>query len=121
LELATKHDFSDVTTLHALISPPSDPGLIGTEFSFKRVSDEDIARAKDFFLLFSREDVLDTTRYGQVLRRGSRRNARVYVKGMRVAEEEKFAFSYNITSLTATMNKALNRERTNFGRTVSFR
>jgi len=37
---------------------------------------------------------------------------------MLVAEEENFAFSYNITSLTATMRKALNRERTNVGRTA---
>jgi len=118
LELATKHDFSDVTTLHALISPPADPRLVGTEFILERVSDEDIARAKDFFLMFSGEEVLDTTRYGQVLRRDTRRNARIYVKGMLVAQEEKFAFSYNITSLTAAMSKALNRERTNVGRTA---
>jgi hypothetical protein len=37
---------------------------------------------------------------------------------MLVAEEEDFVFSYNITSLTATMRKALNRERTNVGRTA---
>jgi len=118
LELARKHDFSDVSTLHALISPPSEPGLVGTEFIFKRVSDGDIARAKDFFLIFSGEEVLDTTRHGQVLGRNIERNARIYVKGMLVAEEERFAFSYNITSLTAAMNKALNRERTNVGRTA---
>jgi len=37
---------------------------------------------------------------------------------MLVAEEENFAFSFNITSLTATMRKALNRERTNVGRSA---
>lgn len=37
---------------------------------------------------------------------------------MRVAEEENFLFSYNITSLTAPIKKALNRERTNVGRTA---
>lgn len=37
---------------------------------------------------------------------------------MRVAEEENFLFSYNITSLTAAIKKALNRERTNVGRTA---
>lgn len=118
LELAAKHDFNDVSTLHALISPPADPGLAGTDFAFEGLSGEDIAAAKNFFLKFSNEEVLDTTRYGQILRRNARRNARIYVKGMLVAEEEKFAFSYNITSLTAAMNKALNRERTNVGRTA---
>ena len=118
LELATKHDFSDVLTLHAVISPPADPRLVGTDFIFEGASDGDIAAGKSFFLKFSNEEVLDTTRYGQILRRHAKRNARIYVKGMLVAEEEKFAFSYNITSLTAAMNKALNRERTNVGRTA---
>lgn len=118
LELAAKQDFSDVLTLHAVISPPSDPTLAGTDFIFLGVSGGDIAAAKDFFLKFSEEEVLDTTRFGQVLRRHPKRNARVYVKGLLVAEEERFAFSYNITSMTSAMNKALNRERTNVGRTA---
>jgi len=118
LELAAKHDFNDVSTLHAAISPPVDPGLVGTDFVFEGLLDKDIAGAKNFFLKFSSEEMLDTTRYGQILCRDARGNARIYVKGMLVAEEEKFAFSYNITSLTAAMNKALNRERTNVGRTA---
>ena len=118
LELAAKHDFNDVSTLHAVISAPDDPGLVGTDFIFDGVSDDDIVGAKNFFLKFSSEEVLDTTRYGQILRRDAKSNAHIYVKGMLVAEEEKFAFSYNITSLTAAMNKALNRERTNVGRTA---
>lgn len=118
LELAAKQDFSDVLTLHAVISPPSDPTLAGTDFIFLGVSGGDIAAAKDFFLKFSEEEVLDTTRFGQVLRRHRKRNARIYVKGLLVAEEERFAFSYNITSMTSAMNKALNRERTNVGRTA---
>ncbi len=118
LELAAKHDFNDVSTLHAVIAPSAAPGLAGTDFVFDGVSDEDIAGAKNFFLKFSGEELLDTIRYGQILRRDGRHNARIYVKGMLVAEEEKFAFSYNITSLTAAMNKALNRERTNVGRTA---
>ena len=35
-----------------------------------------------------------------------------------MAEEEHFAFSYDITSLTEAMKKALNRERTNVGRSA---
>jgi hypothetical protein len=118
LELAAKHDFNDVCTLHAVISSPDDPRLVGTDFIFRGLKDSDIAAAKNFFLKFSGEEVLDTTRYGQILRRDAKRNARIYVKGMLVAEEEEFAFSYNITSLTAAMSKALNRERTNVGRTA---
>jgi hypothetical protein len=118
LEVVPKHGFADVETLHAVISSPSDPKFLGTDFAFGNISDTDMAGAKSFFLLFSGEEVLDETRYGQVLRRNVNSKARIYVKGLLVAEEEEFAFSYNITSLTAAMNRALNRERTNVGRTA---
>lgn len=118
LEVAPKHGFTDVKTLHAVVAQPTDPDFIGTEFSFRNVTDSQIDGAKNFFLKFSDESVLDSTRYGQILRRSPTGRARIYVKGLLVAEEENFAFSYNITSLTAQMNHALNRERTNVGRTA---
>ena len=118
LEKAAKHGFKHVRTLHAVISPPVDPRFVGTDVLFKGVSDSDIKGAKGFFLRFSDEEVLDDTSYGQILRRDPHRKARIYVKGLLVAEEEKFAFSYNITSLTAAMNRALNRERANVGRSA---
>ncbi len=46
------------------------------------------------------------------------KKACIYVNGLYVAEEENFLFSYNITSLTTTLRKALNRERTNVGSTA---
>ncbi|MGH2506937.1 MAG: ATP-binding protein [Terriglobia bacterium] len=113
-----KHGFDDVVTLHAVISPPVDGKFVGTEFIFTGVDSSDIQGAKDFFLKFSGEKALDETQYGQILARTSDRVARIYVNGLLVAEEEKFLFSYNITSLTAVMRKALNRERTNVGRTA---
>jgi hypothetical protein len=117
LEKSSKHGFEDVITLHAVIDEPSDKKFVGTEFIFEGIKDNDIELAKDFFLKFSDEKLLEETQYGQVLKRG-KSNARIYVNGLKVAEEEKFLFSYNITSLTKTMRKALNRERTNVGRTA---
>jgi|SRR5579859_4121742 len=113
-----KYGFPDVVTLHAIVNPPAEPAFAGTDVALKGVSDADIATAKNFFLKFSNQPVLDETSYGQILGKSGARNARIYVTGMLVAEEENFAFSYNITSLTATMRKALNRERTNVGRTA---
>jgi hypothetical protein len=113
-----KHGFPDVLTLHAVVDPPSDPHLVGTDATLSGVSDADIAAAKNFFLKFSNEVVLDETNYGQILQTKGGRKPRIYVTGMLVAEEEGFAFSYNITSLTEKMRKALNRERTNVGRGV---
>jgi hypothetical protein len=113
-----KSGFTDVVTLHAVVHPAQDESLIGTDVVLREASDGDIGDAKNFFLKFSNEPILDETPYGQILKRDPGRNARIYVTGMLVAEEENFAFSFNITSLTATMRKALNRERTNVGRSA---
>lgn len=113
-----KAGFTDVVTLHAVVHPAEDKSLIGTDVVLRGASDKDIADAKNFFLKFSDEPVLDETPLGQILQRSPTQNARIYVTGMLVAEEGNFAFSYNITSLTAAMRKALNRERTNVGRTA---
>jgi len=114
---SSKHGFEDIITLHALISESSDKNFIGTEFIFNGVKDKDIELAKEFFLKFSEDRLLEPTQYGQVLKKG-KKNAKIYINGLRVAEEENFLFSYNITSLTKAMRKALNRERTHVGRTA---
>ena len=117
LERSRKHEFEDIITLHAIIYPPSDPSFVGTEFILEGVSDEDVERAKDLFLRFSGERVIEKTRYGEVLEKKDK-VARIYVNGVKVSEEENFLFSYNITSLTKAIRKALNRERTNVGRSA---
>lgn len=113
-----KSGFADVVTLHAVVRPTQNVSLIGTDLVLRGISDSDITEAKRFFLKFSKEPVLSETPYGQILMRYPGQNARIYVTGMLVAEEENFAFSFNITSLTTTMRKALNRERTNVGRSA---
>jgi hypothetical protein len=114
-----KHGFDDLKTLHALIEHPSDPERIGTEFLLTGVKDDDMAQAKDFFLQYSGDEIIAETAYGAIVQQtGKKRKARIYVNGLAVAEEETFLFSYNITSLTAPLRKALNRERTNVGRTA---
>lgn len=112
---SSKQGFEDIITLHALIEEPKRQELKGTDFLLKGVKDKDIESAKNFFLRFSGETVLEETKYGQVLKR-HKNNARIYINGVRVAEESGFLFSYNITSLTRPMEKALNRERTHVGR-----
>lgn len=112
-----KYGFKDIITLHAYINPPSDPNFVGTEFVLDGVTDDDINKAKDLFLIFSGERVVEVTKYGEVLeKKGS--IARIYVNGVKVAEEDNFLFSYNITSITKKIKQALNRERSNVGRTA---
>lgn len=112
-----KDAFPDVVTLHALVSPPSEPSRTGTDIALVGVKDEDVDAAKRFFLRYSGELLLESTEYGDVLARtDSATGARIYVKGLFVAEEPNFLFSYNITRLSAALRRALNRERSNVGR-----
>lgn len=112
-----KHGFNNIITLHADIHPSSDPNFIGTEFIMEGCTETDIAKAKDLFLIFSGDKNLERTQYGDVLEKKGN-IARIYVNGVKVAEEDDFLFSYNITHLNSAIRKALNRERTNVGRTA---
>jgi hypothetical protein len=118
-ELRPKAGFADIRTLHGIVAPPSDASMIGTEVDVVGVSDEDMSQAMSYFLRFSDDRVLEHTPIGDVLERGeSDQPGRIYVKGLVVAEEPNFLFSYNITSLNAPLRRALNRERSNVGRTA---
>ena len=111
-----KHGFSDIVTLHVEYDD-SHNNMSGTEFVLHGVTDADMAKAKSLFLKFAGEEILETNTYGQILRRkGSA--GRVYILGVFASEEPNFLFSYNITSLTDSMKKKLNRERLNVGRTT---
>jgi hypothetical protein len=112
-----KHGFSDVTTLHAVIEEPSAPDMDGTDVELTGVKDENVEEAKALFRHYAGDEVLEETQYGVVLVR-PRLAARIYVNGLRVAEERNYLFSYDITSPTKALRAALNRERSNVGRTA---
>ena len=112
-----KGDFDDVVTLHAIVNEPSSPNMVGTEFIFTGLLDEDIEKAKEFFLLYSGEKLIEETRYGALIE-SKKKRSRIYVNGICVAEEDNLLFSYNITSLTKKLLQSLNRERTNVGRSA---
>ncbi len=112
-----KEGFKDLLTLHAIIDAPQDTSFMGTEFELVGINDNDINEAKKLFLKFSGEKTMEITKQGQVVRKNSK-FGNIYINGVKVAEEEKFLFSYNITVLNASIKKALNRERTNVGRSA---
>lgn len=117
LKQSAKTGFDDISTLHAVINETSDPNMVGTDFCLDGCTEDDINKAESLFLKFSDEKILETTEYGEVI---STKNgiSNIYINGVKVAEEDNFLFSYNITSLTSTLRKALNRERSNVGRTA---
>ena len=117
LSKTAKEGFADIITLHANISEPTDDNFIGTKFIIDGATDEDITKAKNLFLKFTGEQILEKTKAGDIVNKvGS--IGKIYINGVKVAEEERFLFSYNITQLTSAIKKSLNRERTNVGRTA---
>ena len=117
IEKSPKQGFRDITTLHAIIEEPIDVNFVGTEFELKGVTDDEVEAAKKLFLRFSGEEIIEATRHGQVVKRNGN-HGNIYVNGVKVSEEENFLFSYNITKLSAPIKKALNRERSNVGRSA---
>lgn len=116
LKQMQKAGFDDITTLHAEITDPDDVNMVGTDFSLEGCKDEDIEKAKKLFFCFSDEPILEDTGFGAVLATPERQSASIYIHGVKVAEENNFLFSYNITDLPNKLRKALNRERDNVGR-----
>lgn len=116
LEMCNKSNFSNIKTLHAVISEPCDNNMVGTDFVVN-VSDVDIIRAKSLFLLFDNKKKLDDLDVGEIYKKTSK-VANIYVHGVKVAEEDNYLFDYNITKVNKTLDKALNRERSNVGRTA---
>lgn len=117
LKEASKSGFDDIITLHAQIAPPQNPNMVGTDFCLLGCNVDDIEKAKSLFLTFSGKNILEKNACGEVIE-NSTNTADIYINGVKVAEESNFLFSYNITSLTAQLKKALNRERTNVGRSA---
>jgi len=114
-----KAGFADIVTLHGIVAPPSDPALVGTDVVLTGVRETDVEQAQGYFLHYSGDRLLENTGAGAVLARASMVGpGRIYVKGLLAAEEPNFLFSYNITQLNAPLRRALNRERTNVGRTA---
>jgi len=113
---AAKHGFDNILTLHVYYDD-TPQSLQGTEFLLAGITDAQMMKAKSLFMRFASEKVLDTTEYGEVVAR-KESTARVYIRGVLASEEPNFLFSYNITSMTESMKKRLNRERLNVGRTT---
>ncbi len=116
LKQAHKHGFDNITTLHIEYDDTKN-NISGTDFVLHGVTESDVMKAKSLFLKFAGETILETNAYGQILERKGNA-ARVYILGVLASDEPNFLFSYNITSLTDTMKKKLNRERLNVGRAI---
>lgn len=117
VEKAPKADFEDIETLHGLIYPP-ERDIEGTDVVLGGITETQIDQAKSNFLRFTDHELLEETKFGEVYASPTHEVSRIYVTGLKVATEENFLFSYNITKTTKQVRDALNRERSNVGRTA---
>lgn len=118
VEQASKAGFDDVETLHAVIRKTEYPDLDGTEVILDGCTQDDIEEAKQNFLTYTDATLLEQARFGEVYEPSGDGTASIYVTGLKVATEADFLFSYNITNTTKKIRDALNRERSNVGRTA---
>ena len=116
LTKAAKHDFDGITTLH-ISHELGDQTISGTDVILANIPDAAIVKTKSLFLCFREHRVLESTPFGQIIA-AAPAGAEVFINGVWVNAEPTFLFSYNVTSLTDSMRKALNRERVNVGRSV---
>jgi len=117
VEKAPKADFEDIETLHGLIYPP-ERDIEGTDVVLDGITESQVDQAKSNFLRFTEDELLEETKFGEVYGSPAGEDSRIYVTGLKVATEENFLFSYNITKTTKQVRDALNRERSNVGRTA---
>ena len=118
LTMSKKTGF-DVETLHAVFSESKNVHMEGTDFVISGITKDAVEKAKSMFLYFNKNAVLlEKTRYGEVYLNQNLSDSVIYINGVQVAFEDNFLFTYNITNINAQIKKALNRERSNVGRTA---
>jgi len=66
--------------------------MVGTDFIIKNINDSDIEDAKKFFLKFSYVNVIESTKYGDILTQINQHWAYI-INDVLVAQEENFLFS----------------------------
>lgn len=119
ITMAQKAGF-DVKTLHVKLDDLIDKKMRGTDFTIYGLKDTDIDDAKSMFLIFNKPILLEKTKYGEVYKckYDGLIGGTIYINGVKVASEPNFMFDYNITHINKQIRKALNRERSNVGRTA---
>ena len=117
ITMAQKAGF-DVKTLHVQLDDPIDKKMEGTDFTIYGLRDMDINNAKSMFLIFNKPTLLEKTKYGEVYKCNNLMGGTIYINGVKVAFEPNFMFDYNITHINKQIRKALNRERSDVGRTA---
>ncbi len=118
LDMINKRDF-EVKTLHAIFDKPERPGIMGTEVVLNGVKKHAVDVAESMFLSLNQtSSPLEKNRYGEVYPKRVDLPGCIYVNGLKIAEEQNFLFSYNITKPSKSIIQAMDRDRISVSRTA---
>ncbi len=99
-----------ITTLHVIIHDDVPSDFVGTEVTVYPVTEDELNKTKVLFLMFSNRKVLFECAHGQVLS-NERETSSIYVKGLRIDENQQYEFSYNIYEPNKSLRKQLSRDK----------
>jgi len=117
-KMKEKNDCGSFKTLHACIREIEAGGFIGTEFRIHNCSRPDYEEARQQFTKFQELKILSTSNKGEIIDKDISETASIYVHGMKISEDKKLRFSYNITRPSNKIKKGINRERQYVSRSV---
>lgn len=109
-EYKNKYGHDDITTLHVIIHRDVPSDFVGTEITVHSITEEELNKTKDLFLMFSKKRVLFQCEYGQVLTNEGETSS-IYVKGLRIDENQQFQFSYNIHEPNKGLRDKMSRDK----------
>ncbi|MDM8527753.1 ATP-binding protein [Anaerolineales bacterium HSG24] len=103
----TMSENNPTNRLHLIHDDRSQP-LKGTDVVLQGITQADLVTARQFFRKYATETLVEQTRYGEILAR-SQAGGRVYLNHVLVCTEPNYLFSYNIISLSKSMQRKLNQ------------
>ncbi|WP_055669715.1 ATP-binding protein [Desnuesiella massiliensis] len=117
-EMKEKSKGCKFKTLHACIRKFEADNFKGTEFTIYNCPFTDYEEARMNFIRYENPTILSRTTKGQILEKDTSSVTNIYLNGMKIAEDNKLRFSYNITNPSSKIKNGLNRERKYVSRIV---
>jgi hypothetical protein len=109
-EYKNKYGHDDITTLHVIIHDDVPSDFVGTEITVHPIREDELNKTKALFLRFSNRTVLFTCRHGEVLTNEGETSS-IYVKGLRIDENQQYQFSYNIYEPNKSLREKMSRDK----------
>lgn len=115
-QLLPKHGYGNIETIHLMVEEEDDPDFVGTVIKVSDISEQDYLETRSLFVQLSESVRLFRCPFGE-LYKAPNGKACIYIAGVKMANDPKSYFSYNITSLTKQVKSGIQRDRKNISKT----